>query len=423
VEQGVPSSRPALPFRLRYLVLLLGAGLCLRSFGQRAFAYWQLHATATPFANYAACMVGPTGPKLLRERPAEFWRLARRRIIEAAPEMRPFATCVPALRAFSGDGRRVAHEAKASDFREYAALRGDAKVTLTIADLNVDAARLDELKVAAWPFAPATLDELARPERNAKAAPHPVDPPRPGRARGLPAVELGYSSVRASGSSYVLVAGQGANVSAHRSDDGGLTWKEAVVDDSAVWALAGQCSNGNDAVRFKLRQSGDQLRVDTWLSGAMETSFPLASADSRLLGFACDGTAAVAMVRSEADARLAFRVCPERAPCRNLSVPPALRALPGEAAALSVARIKGVSVISMARAGVVRVISSRDDGATWTPPVVAYDHEEQGGAMPTHLLSLGTKLMLYAGGRSASEYYPSLWSTDFGASWQGLGGG
>ena len=420
VEQSLPSARPAFPFRLRYLVLLVGAGLGLRSFGERALAYWQLHATAAPLANYAACMVGPTGPQLLRARPTEFWRLARRRIVESAPEARPFAACVPALRAFAGDGRRAAHEAKAGNFREHAALRGDAKTTLALADLEVSAARLEELRVAAWPFAPANLDELVRPERNAKAAPHPADPPRPGRARGLPAAELGYSSVRISGSSHVLVAGQGANVSAHRSDDGGLTWKEAVVDDPAVWALAGQCSSGDGAVRFKLRESGEQLRVDSWLAGAVETSFPLAGADSRLLGFACDGTAALAITRSEADARLAFRICPERSPCRNLAVPPALRGVPAEAATFSVARIKGVSVVSMARAGVVRVISSRDDGATWTPPVVAYDHEEQGGGTtPTHLLSLGSKLMLYAGGRGPSEVYPSLWSSDFGASWQG----
>src|SRR5690606_19908064 len=47
VEVREPSSGPALPFRLRWLLLLVGAGLCLRAMGLRAVAYWQLHATAT----------------------------------------------------------------------------------------------------------------------------------------------------------------------------------------------------------------------------------------------------------------------------------------------------------------------------------------------------------------------------------------
>jgi hypothetical protein len=103
-----------------------------------------------------------------------------------------------------------------------------------------------------------------------------------------------------------------------------------------------------------------------------------------------------------------------------LAVPPVLRARVADDASLSIARVKGVSVISMARAGVVRVISSRDDGETWTPPIVAFDREEQGSkATPTHLLGLGSKLVLYAGGRSATDTYPSLGSSDFGTSWQG----
>lgn len=420
VERGAPSAAPTFPIRLRYLVLLLAAGLAVRSFGLRAVAYWQLHTTATDVANYAACMAGPNGPQLIHERATEFWRLARRRVVGSAADAKPFAACVPSLIAFAGGGRRAAHEARAIEFQEYGALRALPKASVVMADLSVSTARLDELKAAAWPFAPAQLDELLRPERSAKAAPHPAPPPRPAIGRGLPSRELGYSSVRAAGASHWLVAGQGANLSAHRSDDGGTTWLEVGTDDPIAAALEGQCSSGDGKASFKLRQTGDQLRVDSWLSGALETSFALVPADSRLLGFACDGAVALAITRSDAEARPAFRLCPHLAPCKNLSVPPALRTVPGEGAELSIARVKGVSVISMARAGVVRVISSRDDGQTWTPPIVAFARDEQGGpAAPTHLLSLGSKLILYAGGRSATDVYASLVSSDFGASWQG----
>jgi hypothetical protein len=416
VERGTSSSPTVFPIRLRYLAVLLAAGLSLRSFGLRTVAYWQLHETASGLANYASCMAGPTGPELIQRRPAEFWRLVRRRLVASADDARPFAGCAPALDSFAEGARRAAHEARASDFREYGALRGESKHGL--ADLKVSITRVTDLQRAAWPFAPTDLGALVRPERSAKVSPHPVEPARPAPGRGLPSSDLGYSSVRASGSSYLLVAGQGANASAHRSDDGGMTWMDVAVPDLDASASSGGCSSGEGRTAFRLRETGDQLRVDSWLNGELETSFAVAPAESRLLGFACDATAALAMTGSGADGRPTFRLCPHRAPCKTLAVPPPLRA--ATAGSLSIARVKSVSVISMARGDVVRVISSRDDGETWTPPVVAYDHEEQGGtAIPTHLLGLGSKLVLYAGGRSPSEVYPSLVSSDFGASWQG----
>jgi hypothetical protein len=405
---------------LRWLFVLVGAGLAVRSLGLGAVAYWRLHAAATQFGNYAACMAGPTGPELLRDRPSEFWQLVRRRIVASSVDARPFAPCVPALTAFAGSERRAAHEARAADFREYAPLRGEAKATLELADLEVTSARLGELSAAAWPFRPKDLDALIRPERTAKLAAHPVQPAKPARGRGLPAAELGYSALRATGSDYLLVAGQGANASAYRSGDGGLSWVETDVGEPAAAALEGSCSSGEGKARFRLRHSGRELRVESWIDGVAETSFPLASANSRVLGFGCDGAAALAITWDDADGRAAFRICAERSTCRNLSVPPPLRSLPAEGVALSIARIKGVAVIALARGGVVRVISSRDDGSTWTPPVVAFDQAEHGGPTPTHLLSLGSKLELYAGASAAREGYPSLWSSDFGASWQGL---
>jgi hypothetical protein len=420
VEHSEPSTGPALPFRLRWLFVLIGAGLAARSLGLGAVAYWRLHATATQFGNYAACMVGPTGPELLRDRPSEFWQLVRRRIVAASPEARPFAPCVPALTAFAGSERRAAHEAKAGDFREYAPLRSEGRPALELGDLEVTSAPLRELSTAAWPFTPKNLDALVRPERTAKVAAHPVQPAKPARGRGLPAAELGYSALGAAGSSYLLVAGQGANASAHRSDDGGLSWVETDAGEPAAAALEGLCSSGEGKIRFRLRHTGRELSIESWIDGVAESSFPLATADSRVLGFGCDAGAALSITWDDGDGRPAFRICPERSPCRNLAVPPSLRTLPAEGVAVSIARIKGVAVIALARGGVVRVISSRDDGATWTPPVVAFDRAEHGGTTPIHLLSLGSKLVLYAGSANEREGYPSLWSSDFGTSWQGL---
>jgi hypothetical protein len=72
----------------------------------------------------------------------------------------------------------------------------------------------------------------------------------------------------------------------------------------------------------------------------------------------------------------------------------------------------------------VRVYSSRDDGQTWTPPVVAYDASEvpefASAGVPTRLLSLGNRVLLYAGAEREHPSYAVLASDDFGASWHSL---
>jgi len=425
VVSPVPSRGPVLPIRLRYVVLLVAAGLSLRSLGGRALAFWQLHGAASDFANYAACMAGPTGPELLGQGSDGFSRLVRRRLVASRPDAKPFAPCVPALDAYTRgarDARRAAHETKAGDYEEYGALPGEGRPMTSVAALAVDVSRLRELHEAAWPFAPADLGPLLRPERSAKVAPHPAEPARPARGRGLPPFELGYSASRQLGHGELLFAGQGANSSAHRSDDGGVSWAGVDVDEPVFAGVSGQCATGDGRVGFRLHHTGTQLRVESWLDGSQDTSFPLAAADTRLTSFACDGGAAVAILNGE-ERKTAFRLCPHRAPCKVLSVPAPLRAASDESTAMSIARVKGVSIIASERAGVVRVISSRDDGETWTPAVVAYDRREQqqsaAAALPTHLLSLGSRVVLYAGAERSSQTYPVLFSSDFGASWQG----
>lgn len=415
------------PFRgrLRHFLLALSVGLTLAALAPRALAYFRLYEAATDFANYGLCMAGPTGPTALRDHPADFWRLVRRRLLAAAPESRPFAACARLLGGFAeGATRRRFHEAAALEFREYAG--GAAQLSRrSLDELRVTAADLERLARESWPFAPPDRDEMVRPSRNARAATHPTELPTPARGRGLPDVSLGHGTSIASRDGFMLVAGRDANLVAYGSRDGGVSWVPLPRHGEAVEAFAGRCSSGGAETSFRFDSAAGQLRVESWRASEREATAPLAPLESRLLAVSCDASAVLALVEQGRHQPPALRLCPHAEPCRDLSLPAGIRELGAARARWSVARAGGVSVVSLETGGIVRVISSRDDGETWTPPIVAFDREEarqfrQSSAVPHRLLALERRVLLYAGAESASTTYPVLASDDYGASWRAL---
>jgi hypothetical protein len=88
-----------------------------------------------------------------------------------------------------------------------------------------------------------------------------------------------------------------------------------------------------------------------------------------------------------------------------------------------VAKVKGTIVLSLVQENVVRVVSSRDEGKTFTPVVVAFDAAEypELGAVrrpPGRLLALGERLLLYGGAAKLGEAYVVLASDDQGVSFR-----
>lgn len=424
VEPPPPARR--FPVRLRHVLGVVAVGLGLRAAVPRAVAHWQLQDAAAKVANYGACMVGPSGPGLLLEQPDAFMELARRRLITSPPDARPFAACAPALTALGGADpeRQKAHQAAAQHFAEYASLRTKVRGNRSLAELTVDLDPLRELAEAAWPFHRHGLAELLRPERAAKVSPEPIELPRAGLGRGLPRADVGYATLTSRGEQYLLLAGRDANLRAYGSGDGGWTW--ASVDSRALDldGGAGRCSVGASRTSFRLGVTEAQLRLETWVDGAPEASVPLASVDAMLRGFSCDAKAALAVVEDPREPVSSLVLCPGRARCRVLSVPPELGPSRDPNAVVSAVRARGATVVSMALGGIVRVISSRDDGDTWTPAVVAYDARSQSGLVarlepPTRLLALDGRVILYAGSEQPAGDYLALVSDDFGASWHG----
>jgi hypothetical protein len=415
-----------LPVRLRLVLALLMVGLGVRWFVPRASAYWHLHSAATGLSDYAVCMVGTVGPELLWERPTDFWRLVRRRLISSPPNARPFAACSPPLAVFpDATEHPPSYQAKAVDFVEYQTTNAPA-AAFALDDLTVSTQQFATLVRDAKPLLSKDPRELLRPSLRARSALVSLDLPVPAIGRGLPAADLGYAAVKPLDDGYLLATGRDANLTAYWSRDGGRTWSQTSSEHLEGDLRLGSCALSGSSTSFRLSTSGDLLQLESWQQDQLGSSVALAPAERRMLAFSCDAQAAVAIFSDEARREAAtFRLCPAFGHCRDLPVPAALAGATAGSLRLSAARARGATILAVAHGGIVRVFSSRDDGRTWTPPVVAYDASEASSVAlseeaPTRLLSLGNRVLLYAGATGSRREYAVLASDDLGASWRSL---
>ncbi|HEX4477273.1 MAG TPA: sialidase family protein [Polyangiaceae bacterium] len=344
----------------------------------RLRAAWQLPTAATALADYALCMVGPTGPSLLRDDPTEFWSLVRRRLVSAGPDDHPFAKCAKAAVELTGSttiGR--AHEAPAVGFTEYGSDDASGGSAFHLGDLTVSTRKLAELADAAWPFARGGYTNLVKASAFAPEAAHPIEPPRPAIGRA-PLPPRSLSTCRSVGAPGEFALG----VSADR--------------------------------RFKV--------VRTVTPDGVVTESAFAPAEARVFAVGCDASRAVIAFGRAGSRKVALALCAYRGDCSALKLPRA--GAEGDAVRfpLDVARVDGTTVIATNAHGIVRVASSRDDGKSWTPFVVAFDavaHRDVtfDVSPPDRLFSLGRRLALGATGSRPSSTYPLLVSDDAGASW------
>jgi hypothetical protein len=217
-----------------------------------------------------------------------------------------------------------------------------------------------------------------------------------------------------------LVQGRDVNTEAMQTLDNGKTWSRVDSELPAVQALGGTCTAGQGAA-FRIRSDSAALRLVHWSNGGAQASAAFGDADATLLALSCDEDAALLVLQDERYSRPQLKLCPSAKPCKVLKRPAALSLPAGPGAVLSAVRVRGAIVLALSREGVVRVTSSRDDGESWTPLVVAYDRAEQPAArareaVPERLLALGGRVLLY-GAPSPAGDYPLLASDDFGASW------
>jgi hypothetical protein len=399
-------------------VLLLGLlAWALSSGYPRMQSAFRLHDVTVAVADYGLCMVGPTGPTLIRDRDADFQRLVRRRLVASAPTERPFHRCAKLAKTVTGspESERV-HLLTAAEFREY----GGREASLS--ELGVSAAPLAKIFADAWPFARGGYTQLIKPSLGAAEAAHVPAPPRPVAGRGLPAKSGIYRNVWREGSGFGVALGAGSDTALYVTSDRGVSFRPLARRGELFEAHAERCASpdGRKSYRLSPREDGSAQQVLFSLEGAEPTLSEVAPIAEQLLGTGCDERSLVVLTADRE--RLHLRLCPFAGRCGELPLPALLSG--AGSGVVDVAKLKGTLVLSATQNGVVRVISSRDEGHSFTPAVVAFDAAEypELGAVtrrpPSRLLGLGDRLLLFGAGAKAGDGYLVLVSDDQGVSFR-----
>lgn len=417
-----------LPVRLRTLLalaLVAAAGVWIYP---RAQAAWRLHHLANSYADYAACMVGPTGPALLRDNPDGFTRLLERRLVAARPGEAPFQACAGLAERGGADPATLrAHRRNAEQFVEYGGIAADRLdgSGFSLAHLAISTDTLAELASQAWPFVRSGYTRLVKPSSHAKEAIHPVAAPDPGIGSGLPP-RRGHRAAAARSDAWIAAFGAGANLSVYRSTDQGVTWQPARPTQGTDFADG--CPVDDQGRSFSFSVDGSTGHTVVMSLGPESTPYAadLADEGQRIVSATCDSRAlVVALVPEEVEAQAPrpgqLRLCPYRKPCVPMQLPDWGER--GLVYPFDVVRLEGATVVAAMAHNITRVSSSRDDGRTWTPPAVVFDRESgsrEGLEMPPpwRLLAVAGRVLLYGGGRKSEDAYWLLVSDDQGASFR-----
>jgi hypothetical protein len=423
-RQAQPASAPPAPapktytppIRLRSLLLLGLLAWLLASGYPRMRAAFRLHDVTVAVADYGLCMVGPTGPSLIRDRDADFQRQVRRRLVASSPGDRPFQRCAKLARSVtrSLESERL-HTLTAAEFREYGG-RGPS-----LAQLGVSAAPLAQLFADAWPFARGGYTQLIKPSLGALEAAHVPAPPRPITGKGLPAKSGVYRNVWREGAGFGVALGAGSEAALYLTGDRGATFRPLGRRGDAFEAHAERCAtlDGRKVYRISPREDGGAQQVFFSLEGGDATASELSPISEQVLATGCDERSLVALTADRERPHL--RLCPFGGRCGELAVPALL--MGASPSSVDLAKLKGTLVLSLGQGGIVRVISSRDEGRSFTPPIVAFDaaeYPELAGARrpPTRLLALGERLLLFGAPTRGSDGYLLLASDDQGVSFR-----
>jgi hypothetical protein len=149
----------------------------------------------------------------------------------------------------------------------------------------------------------------------------------------------------------------------------------------------------------------------------------LAPAEARVFAASCDDRVMVVAVGHEGTREVALYACAYLGSCAAMPLPHLGASGPPVRYPLDIARIDGATIIAAPMHGIVRVTSSRDEGRSWTPLIVAFDPDAHpdlrfDAPSPDHLFVAGKRVLLYGLAPNPQATYPVLVSEDLGASFR-----
>jgi hypothetical protein len=410
-----------LPFRLRTPLGILFAVLGVAIVVPRVRAAIRLHSVVNRVADYGLCMAGPTGASAISEDIARFRLLVRRRLVASSPSDRPFLRCAALAREIAGRSELgVSHEQLASDFIEW----GGGGQKLSENELFSVLPDLDALHRGSWPLVRKPLTELLRPSRGAYEAVHSMDLDAPTPVTGL-ALDgaILRSGLDTPKGRYVVLSSE-HDVWAYRSRDQGHSWIATSAWQSLLDGHANHCVAASVGQSYALPPP----RVDAApalllgnLAGIGGERREFGSPNDSVKRVACDETGAVALTQERGQAGYRAFACPSTGRCRELELPPLAQQ---RDVSIDVARVGRVIVVALAKDGLVRVTTFRDEGVTRAPLSLVFDaHDSRLSGLQTgltvSLLGIGQRLYLTLAPRKGSARW-ALASDDRGASFHAL---
>jgi hypothetical protein len=313
------------------------------------------------------------------------------------------------------------HQAEAREFADW----GNKGGTLELSRLAAYLPRLDEMAKNAWPFVRGGATLLMKPSLGAKEAVHPMPVAQPGHIRGLTLGNGIYRSRRVTERGWYVVTTNGQETKAFRSRDQGHSWATTSPWQTALQGTANRCVSDSSDIGFAIEAvPGENVIAVKYFNQDFKTGQSRVPRSSRALkALACDETAAL-LLTSTVRNEWGLWLCVADQPCKALPTPTLLQGLALEG--IDIARQKGASIVAVTQGSLVRVLSTRDDGRSYTPFTVAIDRRESGAAgrhalRPAQLLAVANTLLLVQESQEKAGSALALSSVDQGASWRAWG--
>jgi hypothetical protein len=309
------------------------------------------------------------------------------------------------------------HQAPAKDYADW----GNHGRTLDLRQLAQSMPSLADIAEQSWPFLRTGVSELIKPSLGAKEAVHPLGIAEPSVLEGLQLHGQMFRARRVTEHGWFVVTSNGHESRAVRSRDSGRKWTRTSPWQTALQGTSDRCScdGGDRAFGLESNRSGLGPSIVYYDHDSRTGQSVLGGPHHQVKSLGCDENAAVVLTDTS-QGELGIWLCVPGQSCKPLPTPPIFREISADG--LDVARLRGAIVVAVTQGSVVRVVSTRDDGRSYTPFTIALDHgdnlaTDRSGHFPAQLLAVAGSVLIIEEASTSASPTLALVSDDLGASW------